>query len=430
MVEVVRKEEKERHVFEFEIEVAKDRVDAVLEDVYRDFNRSISVPGFRRGLVPKAVLRARLGKEAFLDELVRRLVPKAAQEVLEREGIRVVSEPDVEVLSVEEGEPLRFRLTVVENPEVVLASPENLEVRKYRLKVREDDIDAYIEQLRHRFGEWKESEGPVAVGDIVTVTLKDKHFTVQAGASGTPLAQEILGMRRGETKRILVGEGKEEEVVVRTVYRKHLPEVDEEFVKKFGEGFPSVAAFREHVRQILEEQAREMVEERFRLEAMVALCRASQVVIPTPLLDEETRGVIALFEKRLKEEGNFSLDRYLELTGQDFATFEEKMRQVARWRLRKHFVLAKYADTYGIEVTEEEIRRLVEGIAEKTGKPFEEVAQRLSRERTLFALTNRILSSKLLDDLAKRVKVREIEEPLNFDQWRALEDPEEEMIQG
>ncbi|MCX7730111.1 MAG: trigger factor family protein, partial [Candidatus Caldatribacterium sp.] len=112
MVEVVRKEEKERHVFEFEIEVAKDRVDAVLEDVYRDFNRSISVPGFRRGLVPKAVLRARLGKEAFLDELVRRLVPKAAQEVLEREGIRVVSEPDVEVLSVEEGEPLRFRLTL------------------------------------------------------------------------------------------------------------------------------------------------------------------------------------------------------------------------------------------------------------------------------------------------------------------------------
>lgn len=430
MVEVVKREEKEKHVLELEIEVAKDRVDVVLESVYRDFNRSVTIPGFRKGLVPKAILRARLGKETLLDELVRRLVPEVAQEVLEKEGIRVVGEPDVEVLSVEEGEPLRFRLTVVENPEVTLATPEELEVRKYRLTVRESDVDAYIEELRYRAGEWKEGEGPVETGDVVTVTLGDKHFTVHAGASGVPLAQEVLGMGKGESKRVSSEGGKEEELVVRSIYRKHLPELDEEFVRKFGEEFTSVEAFREHVRRILEEQAKAMVEERFRLEAMVALCRASQVSIPTPLLDEETRGVIALFEERLKEEGNLTLDRYLELTGQDFATFEEKMRKVAHWRLKKHFVLAKYADTYGIEVTEEEIHRLVEGIAERTGKPFEEVIQKLSRERTLLALTNRMLSSKLLDDLAGRVQVREVEEPLNFDQWKALEDPEEEMIQG
>lgn len=430
MVEVVKREEKEKHVLELEIEVAKDRVDAVLESVYRDFNRSITIPGFRKGLVPKAILRARLGKETLLDELVRRLVPEVAQEVLEKEGIHVVGEPDVEVLSVEEGEPLRFRLTVVENPEVILVTPEELKVRKYRLNVRESDVDAYIEELRYRAGEWKESEGPVETGDVVTVTLGDKNFTVHAGAPGAPLAQEVLGMGKGESKRVFSEEGKEEEFVVRSIYRKHLPELNEEFVRKFGEEFTSVEAFREHVRRILEERAKEMVEERFRLEAMVALCRASSVSIPTPLLDEETRGVIALFEERLKEDSNLTLDRYLELTGQDFATFEEKMRKVAQWRLRKHFVLAKYADTYGIEVTEEEIHRLVEGIAEKTGKPFEEVIQRLSRERTLLALTNRILSSKLLDDLARRVQVWEVEEPLNFDQWKALEDPEEEMIQG
>lgn len=430
VVEVVKREEKEKHVFELEIEVAKERVDEVLESVYRDFNRSVTIPGFRKGSVPKAILRARLGKEAFLDELVRRLVPEAAQEVLKKEGIRVVGEPDVEVLAVEEGEPLRFRLTVVENPEVILASPEDLEVRKYRLEVRESDVDAYIEQLRHRVGEWREHEGPIETGDVVTVAVKDKRFTVQADVLGSLLAQEVLGMRKGETKRIRPEEQEEQELVVHAIYRKYLPEVNEEFISKFGEEFASIEAFRGRIRQILEEQAKEMVEERLRFEAVVALCRASSVSIPTPLLDEETRRVIGLFEKQIKEENGLSLDQYLELTGQDFATFEEKMRKVAHWRLKKYFVLAKYADVYGIEVTEEEIHRLVEGIAERTGKPFEEVIRELSRNRTLLAMTNHLLSNKLLDDLVRRVKIREIEEPLNFDQWKALEDPEEEMIRG
>lgn len=428
MIAVVRKEEKERHVFELEVEVAKERVDEVLEGVYRDFNRSVTIPGFRKGLVPRAILRARLGKEAFLDELVRRLVPEAAQEALKQEGIRVVGEPDVEVLSVEEGEPLRFRLTVVEPPEVVLASPEEVEVRKYRLEVRESDVDAYIEELRYRAGEWREVEGPVEAGDMVTVTVGEKSFTVQAGVSGTPLAQEVLGMSKGETKTVSLGEGKDAECTVRTIYRKHLPEVDEAFVKQFDAELHSLEDFRKRVREVLEKQAQAMVEERFRQEAVVALCRASQVVIPTPLLDAETREVIALFEERLKESG-LSLDRYLELTGQDFAVFEARMRKVASWRLRKHFVLEQYATTYGIEVTEEEIRRLVEGVAEQTGKPLEEVAVALSRRGALHAMANRLFSSKLLDDLVKRVKVREIEEPLSFDQWRTLEDPEEEMIQ-
>ncbi|MBC7218286.1 MAG: trigger factor [Candidatus Caldatribacterium sp.] len=430
MVEVVKKEEKEKHVFELEVEVSKEHVDEILENVYRDFNRSVTVPGFRKGFAPKSVLRARLGKEAFLDELVRRLVPEATKTVLEREGIEVVGEPDVEVLHVEEGEPLRFRLTVVEAPEVVLARPEELKVRRYRLVVRESDIDAYIEELRRRAGEWREIDGPAEIGDLVTVALGGERFTVQAGISNHPAAQEVLGMKKNEEKKVTLDDQKETDLAVLAIYRRHLPEVNEEFVKGFGEGFESVEAFREHVRRILEEEAKRLVEERFREEAIVALCRASEVSsIPGPLLEEETRRVIRLFEERLKESGS-SLERYLELTGRDFATFEEEMRRVARWRLKKHFVLGKYADAYGIEVTEEEIHRLVENVAERTGKPIERVLRELSRGDALLAMASRLLSSKLVEDLVGRVGVQEVEEPLNFDQWEALEDPEEEMIQG
>ncbi|WP_017873560.1 trigger factor [Candidatus Caldatribacterium saccharofermentans] len=428
MVEVTKKEEKEKHVFELEVEVTKERVDQVLESIYRDFNFRVTVPGFRKGRVPRAILRARLGKEAFLDELVHRLVPEAAKEVLEKEGIDVVGEPDVEILHVEEGEPLRFRLKVIENPEVLLARPEELEVRKYRLEVRESDIDAYIEELRRRFGQWEEQEGPVVSGDMVIVAVGDKQYTVQAGGEQHPLAQEVLGMRRGERRTVTL-EGEEKELEVRTVFRKRLPEVNEEFVKHFGEDYASVEAFREDVRKILEGQAQEMVQERLQEEAVVALCQKSQVYIPEPLLEEETRRVIQLFEGRLRESGT-TLERYLELMGYDFATFTEKMRNIARWRLKKHFVLQKYAREYGLEVTEEELHRLVESVAQRTGKPLEKVAERLVRSNALVEAANRLLSSKLVEDLLSRVKIQEIAEPLNFDQWQALGDPEEEMVQG
>jgi trigger factor len=428
MVEVTKKEEKEKHVFELEVEVAKERVDQVLESIYRDFNLRVAVPGFRKGRVPRAILRARLGKEAFLDELVHRLIPEATKEVLEREGIDVVGEPDVEILHVEEGESLRFRLKVIENPEVLLARPEELEVRKYRLEVRESDIDAYIEELRRRFGQWEEQEGPVVSGDMVIVAVGDKQYTVYAGGEQHPLAQEVLGMRRGE-RRVVALEGEEKELELLTIFRKRLPEVNEEFIKRFGEDYASVEAFREDVRKFLERQAQEMVQERLQEEAVVALCRESQVHIPEPLLEEETRRVIQLFEERLRESGT-TLERYLELTGYDFATFSEKMRNVARWRLKKHFVLEKYAKEYGLEVTEEEFHRLVESVAKRTGKPLEKVAERLVRSNALVEAANRLLSSKLVEDLLSRVRTKEITEPLNFDQWQALGDPEEEMVQG
>lgn len=428
MVEVVKREEKEKHVFELEIEVTKERVDQVLEGVYRDFNQRVTIPGFRKGRVPRAILRARLGKETFLDELVHRLVPEIAKEVLEKEGIDIVGEPDVEILHVEEGEPLRFRLKVVESPEVVLVHPEELEVRKYHLEVRESDVDAYIEELRNRFGEWKDKEGPVEVGNMVTVAIGNERYTVQAGDGRYAVAQEVVGMKRGEKRKVLFPEEKEErEIEILAVFEKRLPELNEEFIKRFGETYDSLEAFREGVRKVLEGRAQDLSMERLRQEAVVALCRESQVYIPEPLLEEETRRVIRFFEERLKESG-ITLDRYLEIMGYDFATFEGKMRGIARWRLKKYFVLGKYAREYGIEVTEEELNRLVESIAEKSGKPPEKVVDRLVQGNALAEVAGHLFSSKLVENLLAKVKIREIEESLNFDQWKALEDPEEEMI--
>ncbi|MGQ9622871.1 MAG: trigger factor [Candidatus Caldatribacteriaceae bacterium] len=428
MVELKR-EEKEKHVLEFEVEVEKERVDEVLEEVYRDFNQRVAVPGFRKGRTPRAILRARLGKEVVLDELVHRLVPKIVTEVLEKEDMEIVDEPDVEVLHVEEGEPLRFRFRVVENPSVVLARPEEIEVCRYRLEIRESDVDESVEDFRRRLGEWREKEGPIGPGDMVIVEMEGKKFSLVAGYDSRPVNSGIIGMKRGEKRRVSLEEGEEKEIEVLAVFERHLPELDGEFLKALGERYASLENFRAEVRKSLEERVKNLVEERLQKEAIAALCRGSQVEIPSPLVEEETRSVIEGFRKQLEESG-ITLERYLEITGKDFAAFEEEMQNVARLRIKKQLVLGQYAKEYGIELTKEELEHLVADIAQQSGKSPDKVVENLSKRKALPQIAAHLFTHKLIADLLSRVKVKEVDEPLNLDQWRALGDPEEEMIQG
>ena len=112
----------------------------------------------------------------------------------------------------------------------------------------------------------------------------------------------------------------------------------------------------------------------------------------------------------------------------DFATLEKNLRDLARWELRKLFVLQKYVKENGISVTEEELMAECEKIAKEVGKTKEEVREALESNGRINDLWYSISEKKALKDLAQKVKVKELEESINLDQWKALEDPEEEMV--
>ncbi|MCX7668099.1 MAG: trigger factor, partial [Atribacterota bacterium] len=179
MVEVKR-EAKEKHVYSFEIIVEEERVREALKDVYRDFAHRVNIPGFRRGKAPRGILQAYVGKEAILEALAHTIVPQEMEEVLKKENIEVIGEPDVEVIQVDEEKPLVFRVQVMESPVVTLPNPEDLEVRKYRLEVRESDVEKELERLRASRSTWedKKPESEAMVGDLVKFTVESRDYTV------------------------------------------------------------------------------------------------------------------------------------------------------------------------------------------------------------------------------------------------------------
>ncbi len=433
MVEV-KKEEKEKHVVEMEITVEKERVNEALDKVYRELSYRMAVPGFRKGKAPRGILRSFAGEDFILETMTQDLIPQVVQEVLTQESLRVIGEPDLEIVHAEEDEPLVLRLQVIEEPEVKLADPGELEVRKYRLEIRESDVEKEVEKLIDSRSTWKDKgEGePAREGDLVMLKIEDEDYAVVAESSldkEKSIAREVLGMRVGEKGKITQGEEEETEIEfsISGIMGKERPEVNEEFLSGLEEGLNSIEDLKNRVREKLEALAQDIVEERLEKEAVVALCRESEVYIPEALLDIDVRQRIDILKEDLEKDG-LTLDRYLELMDMDFATLEKNLRDLGRWELRKFFVLEKYAEENEILVTEEDLMAEFEEIAKKTGKTKEEIKEILELSDRIEGVKSNIRDRKTIKDIAQKVKVKELEEPINLDQWKALGDPEEEMI--
>lgn len=432
MVEV-KKEEKEKHVIEMEITVEKERVNEVLDKVYRELSHRMTVPGFRKGKAPRAILRGFAGEDAILETMTQDLIPQVVKEVLTQENLKAIGEPDLEIIQAKEDEPLIFRIRVIEEPEVELANPQELEVRKYRLEIRNSDVEKEVERIIDSHSTWKDKgeDEPAREGDLVEVKIEDEDYAVVAESSldkEKSLAREVLGMKIGEKGKISQEEKETElEFSISGIMGKERPEVNEEFLSSLEEGLTSIEDLKNKVREKLEALAQDMVEERLEKEAMVALSKNSQVYIPEALLDIDVRQRIDALKEDLEKDG-LTLDRYLELMNMDFATLEKNLRDLARWELRKLFVLQKYVKENGISVTEEELMAKCEEIAKEVNESKEEVREVLESNGRINDLWYSISEKKALKDLAQKVKVKELEEPINLDQWKALEDPEEEMI--
>lgn len=430
----VKKEEKEKHVIEMEITVEKERVNEALDKVYRELSHRMTVPGFRKGKAPRAILRGFAGEDTILETMTQDLIPQIVQEVLTQENLKVVGEPDLEIIQAKEDESLIFRIRVIEEPEVELANPQELEVRKYRLEIRDSDVEKEVERIIDSRSTWKDKgeDEPAREGDLVKIKIEDEDYAVVAESSldkEKSLAREVLGMKVGEKGKISEGEEEETELEfsISGIMGKERPEVNEEFLSSLEEGLTSIDDLKNKVREKLEALVKDMVEERLEKEAMVALSKNSQVYIPEALLDIDVRRRIDTLKEDLEKDG-LTLDRYLELMNMDFATLEKNLRDLARWELRKLFVLQKYVKENGISVTEEELMAECEKIAKEVGKTKEEVREALESNGRINDLWYSISEKKALKDLAQKVKVKELEESINLDQWKALEDPEEEMV--
>jgi trigger factor len=343
------------------IEIPSDVVDAEINRVARDYSRKARIPGFRPGKAPARVIKQRF-KDQILHDVAHDLVPKAVDEALRERGVEPVDTPDIENVTVEEGQALTFTASFDTVPTFDVGDYTTLSLNRPSNPVDDEAVDQALQRLRERAARFEPVEGRGVVdGDIVTVDLErtdaagkiDKHadVAVELGASANPpgFDAQLLGLDTGGTKSFTIqypadhpiGELANSEVsytvTVKAIKRRVLPELDDEFAKDLGE-FDTLDALRSRVRQDLEHEAGHAAERAVRADLMKQLAARVTFEVPESLIERE-------LDRRLEDFAARQVDQGIDprRAGIDWKAFRDNQRDAAREAVASALVLDEVA---------------------------------------------------------------------------------------
>ena len=419
----------EKNLGVLEVEVEADRVAAALDKAFNKVAKKANVPGFRKGKVPRPIFEARYGVEALYQDAIDILLPEVYTEAVDQTDIFPVDRPEVEIDQFAKGEVFKFKAKVTVKPEVTLGEYKGVEVPVQKVEVSDEELDAELKRLQERHAELSViDEGSAENGDIAVIDFdgsvdgvpfeggQAERYSLELG-SGTFIPgfeEQVVGMATGDFKDVevtfpetyhaeeLAGKKAVFKVKVHEIKRKQLPELDDEFAKDVSE-FETLAEYKEDLKKEL--LARKEQEAKGNKEAAVVdkVAANAEVEIPQAMIDSEIQNMMRDFDNRLRNQG-MNLEMFLSFSGQTTADLQEQMKDDAEKRVRNNLVLEQIAKEENIEVTEEDINKELEVMAESYKRTADEIRNILTANGSLGSLREEISLRKTVDLLIENSK--------------------------
>jgi trigger factor len=410
-----------------EVEVAPDALEREVATAAEELGRDMRIAGFRKGKVPSQVVIQRVGREAVLDEAVRRGLPAWYEEAVGAAGIAPVGDPKLDLSDLpEKGAPLAFSIEVGVRPQAELGDYRGLEVGRREPEVPAEEVGAELDRLRDSLASLETVERAAGRGDFVVVDFtgtvdgepfeggEARGFLLELGSGRLieGFEDQLVGASAGEDRDVevtfpedyaneeLAGREAAFATTIKEVKEKRLPELDDDFAIAAG-GFDSVDELRAEVESRLREGHEQQIERDFREAVVDAVAAGSKIEVPKDLVHAKAHEMWHRTSHRLAHQG---LDpaRYLELTGKTEEQLVEEAEPEAERALRRESVIAAVVDAERIEVTDEEVEEaLREAATAQAGRaPSEKALKRsLKRARSQGA------DEALRDDIAMRKAV-------------------------
>jgi trigger factor len=410
------------------VEIPSTVVDAEIDKVSRDYSRAARIPGFRPGKVPAKVVRQRF-RDQILHDVAHGLIPRAVDEALRSRGVEPVDTPDIKDVVVEEGQPLKFTASFETVPPIDPGEYSRITLRRKAAQVEESSVDDALSRLRERASRYDPVEGRgVQSGDSVLLDMRrtaapkdgdaageahtDRHDNVSVdigGAANPPgFDAQLTGLSAGQSKSFditypndypieeLAGTTVRYDVDVKTIRKRVMPELDDEFAKDIGE-FDSLAALRTRVRADLEHEASHGAEREVRADLLRQLAGRVSFDVPSALLDREIDRRVEEFVRRLIEQ---QIDPTR--TNINWEEFRERQREAASEAVKGALVLDEVARREQITVDEADVDAEVGRYAERSGRTVAAVRARLEKEGGLARLYSGLRRERTVDFLLSR----------------------------
>ncbi|TET50438.1 MAG: trigger factor [Dehalococcoidia bacterium] len=366
------------------VEAEASELDRSLDEAYDHLVNKVSIPGFRKGKAPRAVLVQHIGRTNLLEEALEHLIPQLYKEAIESQGLEPIDRPEIEIIQTE---PLVFKAMISLKPEVKLGDYHSIRLEPEPVpEIASEEITAAVEQLRERQGTWVPVDRSVETGDLITLDIEasvegkrwlDRKGVIYEvdGDSRSPVpgfASHLQGIEKNTEKTFTltiphdypVGEMRGKEgafrVTVTEIKEKQLPELDDELARSIGHD--DLDGMRQKVAADLRTRAEASNRSELRQKALDALVEISEVNYPPVLEDGEIVGLLRNEAQRL---GFTEVADYVRRTGKTEEELREALRPIARKRLTQGLVLGKLAEGEGIEISSSEVDNRVDEIADE-----------------------------------------------------------------
>jgi trigger factor len=422
----------EKNTVLLEVEVDAERFSRALDQAYRKLVQKVNIPGFRRGKAPRFILERHVGKQALVDEAVEIVVPEAYFKAVDDTGLEPVTQPELELVQVEEGKPVVFKAKVVVKPEVELGEYTALEVSRPPAEVTAKDVENELKRLQNRHARLVTlEEGQVQKGDLVTIDYRglaggapfeggeDSNctFEVGSGVFFPGVEDQLVGLALGETKEIatrfpadypredLAGKEAVFTVTVKGIQRKELSPLDDEFAKDISE-FDTLEELKNDIENKLKKVAEEKANAEVRTAVVEKAVENAWVDIPEEMVADRVEEMVRDTERSLRAQG-IPLESYLKYLGITLEEMKEQFRPQARQNLKTTLVLEAIARKENLGPDEEEIQAEVEAIGKQVNQDPAVVRKALEAQGQLDGLKKRLLMNKAVQFLVDKAKILE-----------------------
>ena len=401
------------------VEAPASEFDSAVDAALRRLAGRVRLPGFRPGKAPAAMVERAVGWDAVRQEAVDALVPALYSRALDQEGLLPVEDPQLQLESVDRGQPVVFTATVTVRPDVDLGRYQDLRVEVPHTEVGDEQVEEMVEELRRRNSELKDVDRPAQAGDVLRVSLvmkrgeevlsdaedRDRDLDLDRERLLPGLADALIGVTAGTQRSFpltipddfateaLRGATVDVDASVEAVRERILPPLDDSLAALDGT-VETLDALRAHYRSRLEEISAERDREQLESRAIEALRDSVAVELPESMVDREVERQVADLAMRLEAMG-MPLERYLEYSGETLEKLRGERREGAVQRLRMELALDALAAAEGIEVDESQVVREEKRITE--GRKLDAQQRRRVHQATHVDLARRAAAERLLE---------------------------------
>lgn len=426
----VKSEQVEKNLVKLTFEISREELEKGINKAYQKNVKKISVPGFRKGKVPKAVIEKYYGEEVFYDDAINFVLPEIYDAAAKEAGIEPVARPEIDIEEIKKGEPIVVTALVTTKPEVKLGKYKGIKIDKIEYTVSEEDIDKDIEATQKKNARIITVEDrAVENGDIAVIDFegfcdgvafpggKGENYELEIGSGSfiPGFEEQLIGAEKDADVDVnvtfpeeyhaaeLAGRPALFKVKIHEIKTKEYPELDDDFASEVSD-FETMEEYRASVKERLEKANEEKAKQETENAVVEKVVEASSIDIPEAMIQAQIDRMVNDFAQRLSYQG-MNLDMYMQYTGSTMESFREGFKEQAEKQVRTSLVIEQIAKEEGIEANPEEVDEKIAEMGKMYNMEIEKLKE-LLRPEDIEGISKEIAFVKAIEMLVNKASVK------------------------